>query len=328
MSSSNYLARLVIHADRELPEPIVLRAEGREAIGKPGELRIEISLPPEDEDAEEPRNPESWLGARAELVIERVLGDGTAEDARRIHGVITAVDEGLENAGAGRNIYAVELSPRFAMLDNVIVQDVYVGSSVPAILRDKLAAEDACRSAPLPRDLLLICPTLFSEIPEGTQEPGTLCEGTWQCRSPSQGTRDCHMRLGDTRRLCTWFVPAAPEEACTGTDGLVVECTEGSVCRPEDEATPSERRCLPAVYDGGPCADYEGCAEGYACAYQTSTASSVCVPERALDEPCWDQPDACGSEAYCPVDRGLCTLLPVNQCPMGGCPTALDLVCR
>ncbi len=140
MSSSNYLARLVIHADRELPEPIVLRAEGREAIGKPGELRIEISLPPEDEDAEEPRNPESWLGARAELVIERVLGDGTAEDARRIHGVITAVDEGLENAGAGRNIYAVELSPRFAMLDNVIVQDVYVGSSVPAILRDKLAA--------------------------------------------------------------------------------------------------------------------------------------------------------------------------------------------
>jgi len=197
-----------------------------------------------------------------------------------------------------------------------------------AALRDRLAAEDACRSAPLPRDLLLICPTLFSEIPEGTQEPGTLCEGTWQCRSPSQGTRDCHMRLGDTRRLCTWFVPAAPEEACTGADGLVVECTEGSVCRPEDEATPSERRCLPAVYDGGPCADYEGCAEGYACAYQTSTASSVCVPERALDEPCWDQPDACGSEAYCPVDRGLCTLLPVNQCPMGGCPTALDLVCR
>lgn len=140
MSSSNYLARLEIHADRELPEPIVLRAEGREAIGKPGELRIELSLPTEDEDAEEPRNAESWLGARAELVIERIHGDGTVEDARRIHGVITAVDEGLENAGAGRNIYAVELSPRFAMLDNVIVQDVYVGASVPAILRDKLAA--------------------------------------------------------------------------------------------------------------------------------------------------------------------------------------------
>lgn len=197
-----------------------------------------------------------------------------------------------------------------------------------AALRDRLAGQDACRNAPLPRDLLLICPTLFSGIPEGTQEPGTVCEGTWQCRSPSQGTRSCHTRLGDTRRLCTWFVPAAPEEACTGADGLVVECTEGSVCRPEDEATPGERRCLPAVYDGGPCADYEGCAEGYACAYQTTTASSVCVPERALDEPCLDQPDACGSEAYCPVDRGVCTLLPVNQCPMGGCPTALDLVCR
>jgi type VI secretion system secreted protein VgrG len=140
VSSSSYVARLEIHADQELPEPIVLRAEGREAIGKPGELRIELSLPTEDEDAEEPRRPESWLGARAELVIERVYGDGTVEDARRIHGVITAVDEGLESAGAGRNIYAVELSPRFAMLDNVIVQDVYVGSSVPAILRDKLAA--------------------------------------------------------------------------------------------------------------------------------------------------------------------------------------------
>lgn len=140
MSSSNYLARLEIHADQKLPEPIVLRAEGREAIGKPGELRIELSLPPEDEDADEPRNPESWLGARAEFVIERVYGDGTVEDARRIHGLITAVDEGLENAGAGRNIYAVELSPRLAMLDNVIVQDVYVGASVPAILRDKLAA--------------------------------------------------------------------------------------------------------------------------------------------------------------------------------------------
>lgn len=194
--------------------------------------------------------------------------------------------------------------------------------------RAALAGDEVCRNAPLPRDLPRLCPELFSEIPEGTQEPGTPCEGTWQCRSPERGTRACHMRLGDTRRLCTWFVPAAPEDSCVGADGFVVECTEGSVCRPEHEAAPSERRCLPAVYDGGPCADYEGCAEGYACAYQTSTDASICVPERALDEPCWDQPDACGPEAYCPVDRGLCTLLPVNQCPMGGCPTALDRVCR
>lgn len=46
--------------------------------------------------------------------------------------------------------------------------------------RAELASEDACASAPLPRELLRICPALFSDIPEGTQEPGTLCEGTWQ----------------------------------------------------------------------------------------------------------------------------------------------------
>ena len=106
----------------------VRRIEGREAISQP--FSFDVDLVVTDTDG---LDADKVLGASASLVFER---DGV--DTRAVHGMVTSFFDLFDTEPAHRT-YRVRLVPRLHRLTFVEVQEVFLGLSVPDIIKQKLS---------------------------------------------------------------------------------------------------------------------------------------------------------------------------------------------
>lgn len=109
----------------------VRRLTGREAIGELFSFDVEVVCDPGHE-----LPAEALPHADVTLVIER---DG--HEVRRIHGILGSIRDHLDPLD-GPSEYSLRIVPRAARLALVETQDVYLGRSIPDILRSKLERHD------------------------------------------------------------------------------------------------------------------------------------------------------------------------------------------
>jgi type VI secretion system secreted protein VgrG len=106
----------------------VRRVAGREAISQPFQFDVDFVVTDADG-----LDPDKVLGANASLVFER---DGA--EARTVHGMLTSLVDLLDTEPAHRT-YRVRLVPRLHRLTFVEMQEVFLGLSVPDIIKQKLS---------------------------------------------------------------------------------------------------------------------------------------------------------------------------------------------
>lgn len=105
----------------------VVELRGREAISASFVFEVDVVVL-----AHGTFDPDEALGLEVEIVI---LSGG--DERRRIHGMVTSVVDRLL-ARTGHREYALEVRPRFERLSLVETQEIFVGSSVPEIIEQKL----------------------------------------------------------------------------------------------------------------------------------------------------------------------------------------------
>src|ERR1700744_4878463 len=104
------------------------RLSGREAISQLFSFDLEIVV------AEPAKlDPEAVDGAEVDIVFRRA-----GEELRRIHGMITTVDDLLDSEPAYRS-YRLCVKPRAYRLALVHTQELFIDMAVPAIVQQKLA---------------------------------------------------------------------------------------------------------------------------------------------------------------------------------------------
>lgn len=188
-------------------------------------------------------------------------------------------------------------------------------------------AADSCAELHLPHELPEVCPTLFSDIPDGAKNPGESCDGVYDCKSPAQGKRYC---LFDTEPTptCVWFVPTAAGEECRAATGVYGNCEEGQVCGLSVETSAGPWLCRPPSKPNEVCHTPDGCEPGYACA-ENQVGEVVC--QVAIDEGggCVDTPLLCVFPLVCNAEEGVCRNLPILQtCEETSCPGELTEACQ
>jgi len=104
------------------------KVEGREAISQP--FVFEVDFVVTDADG---LDLDKVLGAAASLVFER---DGA--EVRSVHGMVTSVIDLLDPEAAHRS-YRLRLVPRMQRLGFVEAQEVFLGLSIPDIIKQKLS---------------------------------------------------------------------------------------------------------------------------------------------------------------------------------------------
>jgi type VI secretion system secreted protein VgrG len=106
----------------------IRKVEGREAISRPFSFDVDFVVTDTGG-----IDPDKVLGAAASLVFER---DGV--EARTVHGMVDAFFDLLDTEAAHRT-YRVRLVPRMRRLGFVETQEVFLGLSIPDIVKQKLS---------------------------------------------------------------------------------------------------------------------------------------------------------------------------------------------
>jgi hypothetical protein len=188
-------------------------------------------------------------------------------------------------------------------------------------------AADSCAELRLPHDLQEVCPTLFSDIPDGLKNPGESCDGVYDCKSPLQGTRFC-LYDSEPTPTCVWFVPTAPGEECRGEAGVYGNCEQGHVCGLSVESSSGPWLCRPPSKANEVCHTPDGCEPGYACA-ENETGEVVCQVAIGEGGSCIDTPLLCVFPLVCDAEEGVCRSLPILQtCENTSCPGELSEACQ
>lgn len=113
----------------------VRRFTGKESISHLFEYDLEVVCKHHDGP-----DPDTMTGAEVTLVIERFESQGAGWDGvRRLHGVVAEVDD-LLSGHANLRVYRLRVVPRAFALALVETQDIFMGLSIPDLIRDKLAA--------------------------------------------------------------------------------------------------------------------------------------------------------------------------------------------
>ncbi len=119
---------MYVEAEGERWEDVLVhRLAGREAIGELFAFDVDLVV-----DRDVVLDHRLHLGIELTLVIER-----DREEVRRIHGMVASIRDRLEATGKVRT-YQARIVPRLAQLGLVETQEVYLGLSVPDIIRSKL----------------------------------------------------------------------------------------------------------------------------------------------------------------------------------------------
>lgn len=105
----------------------IVRLSGREAISVPFSFDLEVVVP-----VGGIFDPDQVLGSEVEIVF--LLGE---VEKRRVHGVVTAVDDLLATRDEHRT-YHVKIGPRIQRLSLVQTQEVFVDLSIPDLIAQKL----------------------------------------------------------------------------------------------------------------------------------------------------------------------------------------------
>jgi hypothetical protein len=197
--------------------------------------------------------------------------------------------------------------------------------------RDALEAADTCGALPHPRSLTQLCPELFGPIPEGDKAPGELCEFTYECSAPSEegAERQCYQRDFNSSPRCTWFLPTEAGDPCADELGKIHVCGDGLGCA-EDEETLEFVCGEPPDFDE-PCSISSICAPGLMCVASLALQGEiVCVDIILMDDPCYQEPDACAEGLFCDLAIGRCAPMPINiACNGKPCPAVnLQATCR
>jgi type VI secretion system secreted protein VgrG len=109
------------------------RLEGTERIGRLFDLRLDVVCA-----GDAAPDVEAMAGARVTLVIERSEAAGPGwHGARRIHGILAEVDDLLAVYGAHR-VLRLRIVPRAFLLGMVQTHQIFMGRTVPEIIRHKL----------------------------------------------------------------------------------------------------------------------------------------------------------------------------------------------
>jgi type VI secretion system secreted protein VgrG len=117
-------------------ELVVAAVDGVESLGKPYDFWITAVAPPgANFDARDA------IGEKATLIFRLKGGELPLVDKRVIHGVVTAIEDSFELAQNHR-IYKFRLQPPIAVLENIISQEIYVGTPVPDVIKSKLTQGD------------------------------------------------------------------------------------------------------------------------------------------------------------------------------------------
>ncbi len=196
--------------------------------------------------------------------------------------------------------------------------------------RDALEDAETCGAMPHPRSLTHLCPQLFGPIPEGEKAPGEPCEFTYECSGAPEGAeRQCYQRDFNSSPRCTWFLPAKAGDPCDDESGKVYVCEDGLGC--QQDADSLELVCGEPPDYGKPCSLSSMCAPGLVCVASIALEGEVvCVDTISLDQPCFDEPDACAAELFCDLELGRCAPIPVSiACNGKPCPPIdLQATCR
>lgn len=188
---------------------------------------------------------------------------------------------------------------------------------------------DYCSAIELASDLVTACPDLFGPIPEGTKQPGELCDGTFECASPEKGERACWRRDFNELEHCVWWVEFAAGAECSLDPSVISVCPEGFVCGEPADGSVGPAVCRTRSQLGEKCFTLDGCVAGLACSYDATLKEANCIQTLMKDEPCLDRPDACGPELYCDPSTGMCDVLPIVQaCDAGNCETDYTDICQ
>ncbi|AKT40248.1 type VI secretion system Vgr family protein [Chondromyces crocatus] len=107
----------------------IAKLDGREAIGKLFEFELLLVYQGEDE-----VDPEEILGCEATLVFER-----NGEEIRRVHGMIAEINDRLDTE-TDHATFSVLVVPRAYRLTLLETLDVFLDTTVPDIIRQKLEA--------------------------------------------------------------------------------------------------------------------------------------------------------------------------------------------
>lgn len=117
----------------------VRRIAGKEAVSTLYDFEVDVVRVDRDEH-DDGAEAEAMTGASVTLTIERLEGPGGGwSGARKIHGLIAEVDDLLETDGDLR-AYRLRVVPHAFALTMVETQDIYMGLSVPDVIRQKLQA--------------------------------------------------------------------------------------------------------------------------------------------------------------------------------------------
>ena len=213
------------------------------------------------------------------------------------------LDRGLEEPGEQchtklRNAIVIEMIAQER--EKRSLQPDYVDACLEAF---RIAASETadCEALPTPGALNMLCPNLYSPIPEGEGAPGSVCTGTYDCQSPPTGTRGCVLEsVNSSTKICEWSIPVAAGEDCTSSPGIFIECPEGLVCGPTGT-------CGAAGENGDACVS-GSCADGQECTTFTE-GGPQCVDALGPGGDCSAMPDACREDHFCGIHL-TCEALP------------------
>jgi len=125
-------AELTLALDH-VPTLYVLRIDGTERIGELYDFRVRfVTVAPTTVDFADA------IGATATLEIARA-GDVSIDmvEVRTIRGIVTEIEDSLDGTGPTR-VYTARIRPPVAILEQISGQEVFVGASLPEVIRGKL----------------------------------------------------------------------------------------------------------------------------------------------------------------------------------------------
>ncbi|MFO0550567.1 MAG: type VI secretion system tip protein VgrG [Polyangiaceae bacterium] len=132
---NNVELRVAFEDGVEAPALEILELRGHERVGQPYRFEVVVRAPASEL---APGLADAWMNASVQLELAWTAA-GERAHRRTLYAMVDAIDDRMEVASNGTRTFALLLRPKFAELDRFITQDIFVGATIPAVVRAKLA---------------------------------------------------------------------------------------------------------------------------------------------------------------------------------------------